>query len=60
MTVLGTMGRALVNAGLAEEPKARKRRNKEFTCKKCGQKMVKNENTNTMSCTNCSNYYIFK
>lgn len=59
MTQLGTMARALVNVGLANEPKERKKHSKEFKCRKCNSPMTANEGTNTMSCTKCSNYYIF-
>ena len=60
MTVgLGPMQKALVKAGLAEKPKARKNRGKEFKCRKCGAPMIKISDTNIMSCSNCNNYFIF-
>lgn len=58
---LGPMQRALVNAGLVEEPKQRKPRLKQFNCKKCGKPMIRIEGTNTMACSGdkCNNFYIF-
>ena len=60
--VLGPLQKALVNAGLAKPPKPKKRRpQKDIKCFKCGQSMVRIEDTNTMACSNpkCSNYRIF-
>lgn len=59
---MGALQRALVRAGLAEPPKPkRKRPQKEIKCFKCGQPMIRIEETNTMACSNnkCSNYRIF-
>lgn len=59
---LGTIQRALVDAGLANEPKPkRKRPQKEIKCFKCGSPMIRIEDTNTMACSNekCRNYRVF-
>jgi transcription elongation factor Elf1 len=56
------MERALINAGLADAPKPRKKpRHKKFTCHVCGEPMVIIEGTNTMACSNekCKQYFIF-
>ena len=64
---LGAMQRALVNAGLVNEPKHRHRRGKQFKCRKCGSTMIRPEGTNVMACSGdnleknktCNNFYIF-
>ena len=58
---LGAMQKALVNAGVVNEPKERKRRQKQFKCRKCGKLMNRIEDTNIMICSGdtCRNYYIF-
>ena len=56
------MEKALINAGLANTPKPRKKpHHKKFTCHVCGSPMQIIENTNTMACTNdqCKQYFIF-
>lgn len=61
MMVLNALQRELVKTGLAEVPeeKARKK-GKQFACKKCGEQMVKPDDTNIMYCPNCeSSYFIF-
>lgn len=57
---MNAMQRALVNAGLAEEPKERKRRGKQFKCNKCGEVMVHPDWGNFLVCPKCdSSYFIF-
>ena len=58
---MNAMQRALVNAGLAEKPKDRKRRGKQFKCNKCGEVMEHPEwASNVMWCPKCdSSYFIF-
>lgn len=52
--------KALVKSGLIEDaPKSRKRKPREYKCRKCGAPMVKIEGTNTMACTSCNNFFIF-
>ncbi len=53
---------ALVDAGLAKPPKERKWKPRSFNCFKCHGENTMHpiENTNTMVCENCGNYYIFK
>lgn len=61
-TGLGPMQKALVDAGIVENPKPkRKRQQKSIKCRRCGEPMIKVDNTNTMACSNekCSNFYIF-
>lgn len=57
----GSIQKALIEAGLAEEPKQRKPHYKQFKCRKCGKPMIRIEGTNTMACSNekCNNFYIF-
>lgn len=56
---MNSLQKALVNAGLADTPKARKYRQKTYNCAKCGAPMVTHEGTNIMACTKCSNYFVF-
>lgn len=56
------MEKALINVGLADTPKPRKKpRHKKFTCHVCGSPMKIIEGTNTMVCMNdkCTQYFIF-
>lgn len=58
--VMNSLQKALVNAGLAEEPKDRKRRGKQFKCNKCGEVMEHPDGMNVMFCPKCdSSYFIF-
>lgn len=60
--VLGPMQKALVESGLANPPKLkRKHPQKEIKCHKCGQSMIRIEDTNVIACSNqkCSNYRVF-
>lgn len=60
MSNLNALQRALVNAGLAEEPKPKKRRkNKQFNCRRCGTVMTKVEDSNIMFCSKCGQYFLF-
>lgn len=56
---MNALQRALVNAGLAEEPKTRKPRPKQFKCHRCKTVMTKVPDSNVMYCTNCNNYFLF-
>ena len=58
---MNALQRALVNAGLTEEPKNRKPRGKDFKCHRCKSPMIKIPDTNIMACSNekCHNYFIF-
>ena len=51
--------RALVRAGLAQEPKEKRKHYKQFKCHQCGSKMIQIEGTNTMACENCNQYFVF-
>ena len=52
--------RALVSAGLAEEPKEKRKRYKKFTCNRCGEVMTRLDGTNFMYCPQCDySYFIF-
>ena len=57
---MNALQRALVRAGLAEEPKERKRHYKQFKCHNCGARMIQIEDTNTMACERCGQYFVFK
>lgn len=56
---MNALQKALVNSGLAKEPKPRKFRSRTYKCSKCGAPMEIREGTNIMACTACSNYYLF-
>ena len=45
---------------LAEKPKERKRKSREYKCRKCGNPMVRIEGTNVMACSSCKNFFIFE
>jgi len=60
MSNMNALQLALVKAGLAEEPKPkRKRKGKQFNCRRCNTVMTKIDNTNTMVCEKCGQYYLF-
>lgn len=59
MSRMNSLQRALVAAGLAEEPKERKHKGKVFHCNKCGEEMVNPDDVNAMYCRKCGNYFIF-
>ena len=60
MSNMNALQLALVRAGLAEEPKPkRKRKGKQFNCKRCGTVMTKVEDSNVMFCSKCGQYYLF-
>lgn len=60
MSRMNSLQRALVAAGLAEEPKERKhKKGKVFHCNKCGEEMVNPDDINAMYCRKCGNYFIF-
>jgi len=51
---------ALRERNLINKPrKDRKPKLKVFNCKKCGEPMIRLENTNTMACSKCKNWYLF-
>lgn len=58
---MNSLQKALVSSGLAQTPKERKNKPREYKCRKCGAPMIQVEYTNTMSCSNpkCSNFFIF-
>ena len=57
---MNALQKALVQSGLAETPKPRrKKKGKEFKCKQCGQVMYRPEGTNVMVCPECKNYILF-
>jgi DNA-directed RNA polymerase subunit RPC12/RpoP len=59
MTALTALPRALVRAGLAQEPKERRKHYRQFKCHQCGSKMIQIPETNTMACERCGQYFIF-
>ena len=60
MSNMNALQLALVKAGLAEEPKPkRKRKGKQFNCRRCNTVMTKVEDTNIMFCEKCGQYYLF-
>lgn len=57
---MNAMQSALVKAGLVTDvPKERKRKSREYRCRKCGAPMIQIEGTNTMACSSCKNFFIF-
>lgn len=58
---MNSLQKALVEAGLAKEPKERKRKGKEFKCHKCGEVMTNPDGINVMYCEKCNSpsYFIF-
>lgn len=56
---MNSLQKALVNAGLTKEPEERKRKPREYKCRKCGAPMVVVEGTNIMACSSCKNFFIF-
>ncbi len=57
---MNALQKSLVDAGLAEKPKERKRKSHEYRCRKCGNSMVRIEGTNVMACSSCKNFFIFE
>ena len=60
MTALSALPRALVNAGLAEEPKPKKKNYKQFKCHRCKHVMTRVPSSNIMYCESCGNYFLFE
>ena len=60
MTALTALPRALVRAGLAKEPKEKKKYYKRFKCHNCNSNMIQIEGTNTMACERCGQYFVFR
>ena len=56
---MNSLQQALISAGLAQMPKERKNKPREYKCRKCGEPMIKVEGTNTMACSSCKNFFIF-
>ena len=44
---------------IEEEPKEKKKNYRKFKCRQCGSRMVQIEDTNTMACENCNQYFVF-
>ncbi len=59
MAGLNALQRALVDAGLAEQPKPRKKNIKQFKCHRCKHIMTKVPDSNIMYCENCGQYFLF-
>ena len=56
---MNALQKALVNAGLAQEPKYKKHKHKPITCRKCGEQMYQPEGDNYAYCSKCGNSIIF-
>lgn len=58
---MNAIQKALVEAGLVEEPKERRKRPRKYNCRRCGAEMVRVDGTNIMACSNdkCKNFFIF-
>ena len=56
---MNALQRALVRAGLAEEPKERKVKSKQFKCHRCKHFMTKVPSSNIMYCPECGQYFLF-
>ena len=60
MADLNALQRALVDAGLVEEPKTtKKKKTKQFKCYKCQTVMTKVPDSNVMYCEECGQYFLF-
>lgn len=59
MAGLNALQKALVDAGLAQEPKPRKRNGKQFKCHRCHNVMTKVPDSNIMYCEQCGQYFLF-
>lgn len=59
MSSLNALQRELVRVGLAEEPKERKIKYKQFKCHKCHTIMTKVPDSNIMYCEKCGQYFLF-
>ena len=58
---MNAMQSALIKAGLVTDvPKERKRKSREYRCRKCGNPMVHIEGTNVMACSSCKNFFVFE
>lgn len=58
---MNAMQSALIKAGLVTDvSKERKRKSREYRCRKCGNPMVRIEGTNVMACSSCKNFFIFE
>lgn len=55
---MNELQKKLVAAGLAKPPKSRKSGGRAVKCRKCGEDMVCEDNTNLIICHNCGNYII--
>lgn len=56
------MEKAFKSAGVEKNGKQRQHREKQFSCKRCGEPMIHPADTNIMYCSSpkCNNYYVFK
>ena len=62
MQELSAMQRAMVKSGLidAKDIKSkRKRKGKQFNCRRCGTIMTKVDDSNIMYCKKCGQYFLF-
>lgn len=56
---MNALQRALVRAGLAQEPKEKRKHYKQFKCHQCNSNMIQIPGTNTMACEKCGQYFVF-
>ena len=56
------MEKAFKSAGMEKKGKQRQHREKQFSCKRCGEPKNNPEDTNNMYCSSpkSNNYYVFK
>lgn len=59
MTGLNALQKELVRVGLAEKPKERKMKYKQFKCHKCHNIMTRVPDSNIMYCDRCGQYFLF-
>lgn len=59
MAGLNALQRELVRVGLAEEPKSRKTKYRQFKCHRCKHLMIKVPDSNVMYCPECGQFFLF-
>ena len=54
------LGQKIVEKGLAKKiPPTKQKKKKQFNCIKCGEPMIRIDDTNVMACSSCKNWFIF-
>nr|DAU35888.1 MAG TPA: DNA-directed RNA polymerase subunit [Caudoviricetes sp.] len=57
---MNALQKELVEKGLAKSIRQKRRKPREFKCRKCGETaMYRHDGTNVAVCSNCGNYILF-